>query len=770
MEFAGNEYIYLPKQKKEKIKKLRKSEEDNKGDAPPMSIEKEENIPSKQEEKKENEIDSEDSDDAYLSVDSNNFNIDLEKSQQNNMQMNFMPAPGIKFKKAIDTNVCVIRYETLESKPDKVVNELYKCQKCNAYLNKYSTIIPAEEKDKFNWTCEFCFNENKNIQISKENILETECFEKCIKESQTINGENKEEDNSSLIFCLDQSGSMDANYYIDKKLSSKFNEIKGEKIGDSITRLQMIKLSVEKIIKTLLEKSPKVKVGLVTFADDIIVKGDCLSNIITVKGKNLNNESFLQSLGKENTNLIKTEIDKSSENIIKALREIKTTGCTAMGPAIFLSLHLLNNAKIGSRIFLCTDGESNEGIGNLYRQKEAIEFYTKVGKIAKEKGIVISLIAFEDSESQINILKNMIEQSGGDIFRVNPEFILDEVNDFLENKALASDVEIRMNLNKSMTFRDEDKKEMTNEGSTIIKKIGNVTREKETYFELKFKSAIKLSELNNINFDELKDLIFQIIFNYKNKDEGEYTRIITKKLKISDNKEEIQKQANLNIVSTLQIQKSAKLASVGKLMDAQAQIHIARNFLNNNIRFNNNNMQIFNQFNSNMNSFHSNLQSMNMMPQMNNNMGFKQVMINGNMINNVMPMNPNNHYFLNNMNNMNNMPMNNMNMMNNMNNMYNNPMNNMNRMNNMNNMYNMPMNNMNNMAMNNMNMMNNMNNMNINMNMMNNMNSMPLGMNNMMNNNMNMNMNSDLLSGQIYSLSNTSERRQNATFQRLNKK
>ena len=57
----------------------------------------------------------------------------------------------------------------------------------------------------------------------------------------------------------------------------------------------MVKLSVEKIIKTLLEKSPKVKVGLVTFADDIVVKGDCLSNVITVKEKYLNNESYLES-------------------------------------------------------------------------------------------------------------------------------------------------------------------------------------------------------------------------------------------------------------------------------------------------------------------------------------------------------------------------------------------------------------------------------------------------------------------------------------------
>ena len=62
------------------------------------------------------------------------------------------------------------------------------------------------------------------------------------------------------------------NYYIDEKLSSKFNEIKGEKIENNITRLQMVKLSVEKIIKTLVEKSPKIKVGLVTSQVILLLK------------------------------------------------------------------------------------------------------------------------------------------------------------------------------------------------------------------------------------------------------------------------------------------------------------------------------------------------------------------------------------------------------------------------------------------------------------------------------------------------------------------
>ena len=662
MEFAGNDLIYLSKIKKEKIEKYKKIEKpDDK-----MKIDNPK---------------SEDSDEEYLSVDSNNFNIDLEKPQSN-IPMNLNAAPGVKFKKAIDTNACVIRYKTLEEEPESCLPQSYQCKKCNAYLNKYSKLIPMGEKNKYEWKCEFCFNENKDLFIEEINLPKNECVEKIILAPPTMKEENKEDDDSSLIFCLDNSGSMSFSYHINEELEQKFNKIRGSNIRGSISRLEMVKLSVENIINSLLKKSPKVKAGLVTFESKVEVKGDCLSNVIIVK--DIDNESKLQSLGKENTNLIKSGINESSKEILKSLRKIKQEGSTALGPAVLLSLFLLNDVKKGSRIFVCTDGESNEGIGSIYNRQEAIHFYTRIGNIAKEKGVVISLITFEDSESEIDILKNMVQNSGGDIFRVNPEYILDEVNDFLENKAIASDVEIQMNLNKSMTFRDEEKKDLKNDDSTIINKIGNVTKEKESYFELKFKNAKKLADIQEINFNELNNLIFQSVIFYTKKNGGKYVRIITKNLKVSDNKEEITKKANLNIISTLQIQKSAKLAGKGKLMDAQAQIHIARTFLNNNINFNNN-RQIYHQFNSNMNNFNNSLTSMN---SMNNMMG---------------------------MNNMNNMM----------------------RMNNMNNM--MGMNNMNNM----------------------------MGMNNM--NNMNINMNSDLISGQIYNLSNTSENRQNMMYQR-NKK
>ena len=728
MEFAGKDYIYLSKLKKEKIKKVKKSEENNQKEAPiPTKQIKEplddlsDKIDKPQENFKinnKNPDDSEDSDDAYLSVDSNNFNIDLVNNNIN-MPMNQMAAPGVKFKKAIDTNVCVIRYNTLENEAESNLNKLYKCQKCNCYLNKYSKLNPTSKKDIYEWKCEFCFYNNKDLFIESNNLPKSDCVEKCIIEPQTEKEENKEEDDTSLIFCLDKSGSMSSPYFIDKELEEKFNKIRKKEFKNkihSIDRLEMVKISIENIINSLLKKSPKVKVGIVTFSNDIEVKGDCLSNIIKVKEEYLGNESKLESLGKENTNLIKSEISKSFPKIIEYLRSIEVGYFTALGPAILLSLSLLDKSKPGSRIFLCTDGESNIGVGRIMDRENAINFYTKIGNMAKEKGIVISLIAFEDSNSEIDILKNMVENSGGDIFRVNPKYILDEVNDFLENKAIASDVEFKMNLNKCMTFRDEEKNNMSNEDSTILKKIGNITREKEDYFELKFKHATKLSEINEINFDELNHLIFQIEIIYKKRNGGKYIRIITKNLKVSDDKEEINKQADFNIVSTLQIQKSAKLAGKGNMMDAQVQIHVARNFLNQQAMINYNNLQIYNQYNMNMNSFNYNLgQNMNMM---NNNMR------------------------------MNNMMNNNMGMYNMMNN-------------------NMSMNNMMNNNMGKYNMMNNYMPQN---NMMNNY--MP--QNNMMNNNMGMNMNmnnmNDMFSAQIHSLSNTSQSRQCVMFNRLNQK
>ena len=698
MEFAGKE-VYLSKLKKEKINKIRKSEEENKEDAPmikeedPKKEDEKEEDPKKEDEKEEDpkkedkkelkkddeEMDEDDelgfknyknidedisnklkkysikekkrkysngsdlSDDARLSVCSAEFDRDLEKSDSDNLSVDEEPAPmnkpkkdGRIFRKEIDTNVCQIRYSDLQNESKNIILKSYQCTKCQAYLNKYSTLKPIEN-GKYEWKCEFCSEINKDLVINKKDIPFDDSVEKCVEPPIEIEKKTKEGDDTSLIFCFDISGSMCQSYNVGEELKEKFNKISGKKKKKNnyrldfddddidfnnfdfnqentsyISRLDLVKISIENNINSLLKNSPDVKVGIVSFGSEIEVKGDCLSNIMKIKEKDMNNEEKIKSLGEENTNLIKSPIKLSSAKILESLKATEENGSTALGPAVLLSLSLLKNAKIGSRIFLCTDGMSNLGVGDISQDREAAKlYYTKIGEIANQKGIVINLITFEDSESEIEVLMNMVQKSGGEIIRVNPNAILDGFNDLLENEVIASEVSVRMNLNKCLTFRDKEEKDLINDGTSIVETIGNATKETETYYEFKFKKALKLAEMKDINFDELKNLTFQCEIKYKRKNGGKYVRIISKNLNISDNKEGVESKANYEIISTMEIQKTAKLASAGLYREAQAQAHITRKFFGGNKKISKQSRETYEMFNRNMNCFNQNLEMMN---------------------------------------------------------------------------------------------------------------------------------------------------------------
>ena len=122
---------------------------------------------------------------------------------------------------------------------------------------------------------------------------------------------------------------MCQSYDVGKDLKKKFNKILGKKENKNkfkfqndnsddednqfdynmentsyISRLDLVKCSVRDNINSLLKNAPNTKVGIVSFGSDIEVKGDCLSNVMMIKEKDMNNESKIKSLGEENTNLI----------------------------------------------------------------------------------------------------------------------------------------------------------------------------------------------------------------------------------------------------------------------------------------------------------------------------------------------------------------------------------------------------------------------------------------------------------------------------------
>ena len=64
----------------------------------------------------------------------------------------------------------------------------------------------------------------------------------------------------------------------------------------------MEKCSIQNNINSLLKNAPNIKVDIISLGIDIEVEGDCLSNVMMIKEKDMSNESKIKSLGEENTN------------------------------------------------------------------------------------------------------------------------------------------------------------------------------------------------------------------------------------------------------------------------------------------------------------------------------------------------------------------------------------------------------------------------------------------------------------------------------------
>ena len=339
--------------------------------------------------------------------------------------------------------------------------------------------------------------------------------------------------------------------------------------------------------------------------------------------KEVKDKNKIKRLGDEYSYLISNPISKSSNFILSKLFSIESRCSTALGPGIITSLSLLKNAKKGSRIFLCTDGLANEGIGSIKKSKaneEAIKeyklFYEKIGEEAKKKGFSINLITFKDEYSDIEVLMKMVVKSGGDITRVIPEKIEDQFYSLVESNIIGFDTNLEIILPTILKFRNENHTKLLNFESKYKSSIGNIKKHMMDYFEFKFKKTRFLSDMN-LNINNLKKLPIQCIIEYKDKNNGKYMKVFTVLKSISSNKEEILKRANLKIVSGNAIQKSAKMAMEGNYLKAQINIMAWKNFLNSNKNQDNNAKETYSQFKANMNNFNQNLAA----AQINNNKG-----------------------------------------------------------------------------------------------------------------------------------------------------
>eukprot|EP00826_Nyctotherus_ovalis_P031528 TRINITY_DN2520_c0_g1_i21.p1 TRINITY_DN2520_c0_g1~~TRINITY_DN2520_c0_g1_i21.p1 ORF type:complete len:339 (+),score=86.56 TRINITY_DN2520_c0_g1_i21:137-1153(+) len=278
-------------------------------------------------------------------------------------------------------------------------------------------------------------------------------------------------------------------------------------------------------------------------------------------------------------------VEETKDDLIKRLEQIEESGQTALGPALTLALGIATKGAPGSRVILCTDGLANVGMGSVENLKdpkdiEAVKgFYTKLGELAKERGVSISIISIVSAECNLSMISPLADLTGGDIVKVDPINLSSDFATILSENVIATNVEFRVKLHKGLTFRNEDSVHITQDGSLLIRPIGNATDGQEVTVEYKIKPIEELSKMTDVDFTKLEKIPFQTQISYVNLEGMKCVRLVTKSQKITFEKEEAKKAADYKVISVNAVQQTAKLARKGQLRDAQANAVHWRNMM-----------------------------------------------------------------------------------------------------------------------------------------------------------------------------------------------
>ena len=484
----------------------------------------------------------------------------------------------------VDTNVVCLNLATLQEIGDLATGDPIHCANCQAYLNKNSEVkSPEKEGEHQSWTCEFCGYMNE-VNVEEEEIPKSESTTYLMAsppepmeevkgevEGVTLGGEGRKNEDISLIFCIDISGSMDATVQTNKKM----------KYGTSsktATRLQCVKLAIDQQIQSLIKTNPAARVGFVTFENKVRVLGDGSREPLLLFGAVLNNYTQLleQALGQTESYMGSALID-SKTDLLKTLENIVTGGMTALGPALLVSVGMAGQGKTGSKVVICTDGLANRGMGmveNVHNPKivqETSDFYERAGEYAKQRGITISVISLVSGECKLEMLSPIANLTGGDILRVNPMQLGDDFAELIAERVIGSNGKLRVQLHKGLEFRNENEEHLKDGNTVMLRDLGNITNETEVTFEYCMKGPNILAAME-IDLNTMKYLPFQTEIIFKSMEGKQLARVVTQQQEITFEKEEAKKEADVEVMAIHAVKQTANLARKGEMRKAQANI------------------------------------------------------------------------------------------------------------------------------------------------------------------------------------------------------
>lgn len=118
---------------------------------------------------------------------------------------------------------------------------------------------------------------------------------------------------------------------------------------------------------------------------------------------------------------------------------------------------------------MCTDGQASvTHLGDATRP-----FYDKVGDIATQKGISVSVITVKGQACQVDALGPLTDRTAGQIIRVDPANF--DLTSLAANNLIAMNVKLRAIMHEGLAFKNESKDNLQNNDSVLNKNVGSVS-------------------------------------------------------------------------------------------------------------------------------------------------------------------------------------------------------------------------------------------------------------------------------------------------------
>jgi len=479
-----------------------------------------------------------------------------------------------------DTNVFEVKLYQLDQESAIAEGTPVFCENCKAVRNLYSQTV--EEEGQKRWGCEFCSCPNilpgETPNAPSDEVC-TYLLDPTIRTPTAPTTSSSLDDDSTTIFCIDTSGSMQTNFPLQQPIMHHGRQL------TTTNRIESVKMTVEAQIHQMLAETPSKKVGIVEFQTFVTMHGDGRYREVVPINQDYwqNYQPLLGYVEGKHDHYVGRPLSQSKNDLLDRLNSLTAPGAQELlGPGVLLALGLAMQGKPGSKVVLCTDGITYTEPG----------FYDAVGLMAQQHGVSISVISFTSGDCNLAGISALADLTEGSVWRVGSEYLVsrfgagadasrpDAFNAILSERVVATEVQATVTLHKALKFKNERAQEVQQGGSQLRRKVGNASQFSSFTFEYAVKTEEELV-ISEVDMEGVTQLPFQLALQYRNLKGQLCLKTYSKVLRVTSNQEEAERAVDFDVLSrNYQVQNARKAAggqySALKETDGAYQTLLAR--------------------------------------------------------------------------------------------------------------------------------------------------------------------------------------------------